>query len=161
MIPTTQHAPTTSKEIFTIKLSALLMELETNSVIAPDSTGISPRLMLSTMFNARLTATVTITDNAISVNRIKIDPRRYCFKTMCPIPGNTRPEGIRQINALSHDERQYRWCPSVLVIRTDRAGAVVTSPATRATIKIEYRYVFSTQATKPRIFDQSHSLHQA
>ena len=53
------------------------MELETSSVIAPDSNGISPPLMLSTMLNAPLTATVTITDNDISVNRIKIDPRRY------------------------------------------------------------------------------------
>ena len=68
------------------------MELETSSVIAPDSTGISPLLMLLTMLNARLTATVTITDNDISVNRIKIDPSRYCFKTMCPIPGNIRPD---------------------------------------------------------------------
>ena len=68
------------------------MALEASSVIAPVSTGISPPLMLSTMLNARLIATVTITDNAISVKRIKIDPRRYCFKTMCPIPGNIRPD---------------------------------------------------------------------
>ncbi len=66
------------------------MELDTSSVIVPYSSGISPPLMLSTMLNARRTATVTITDNAISVKRIKIDPRRYCFKTMCPIPGNIR-----------------------------------------------------------------------
>ncbi len=92
MIPTTQHTPTTIKEIFTIELSALLMELETSSIIAPESIGIAPPSMLSTTLNALLTAIVTTTDNDIRVNRIKIDPRRYCFKIMCPIPGNIRPD---------------------------------------------------------------------
>jgi len=67
MIPTTQHAMTTNKEVFTSKLSVLLMELETSSVIAPDSNGIAPLLMLSTTLRARPTATVTIAENANSV----------------------------------------------------------------------------------------------
>jgi hypothetical protein len=35
---------------------------------------------------------VTITDDAISAEIIRAEPRRYCFKTMCPMPGKTRPD---------------------------------------------------------------------
>ncbi len=92
MTPISQHVPTTSVEIFNIELSAPLVELETSSAMAPTSIGISPLLMLSTMAKACSTAFVTITDKAIRTVSIKIEPRRYCFKTMCPTPGNIRPD---------------------------------------------------------------------
>jgi len=88
-MPISQHATTTSAAIFNTEPSAPVVDLETSSVMAPASTGISPLLILSTMVNACFVAFVTITDRADS---IKIDPRRYCFKTMCPTPGNIRPD---------------------------------------------------------------------
>ena len=91
-MPISQHATTTSAAIFNTEPSAPLVDLETSSVMAPASTGISPLLILSTMVNACFIAFVTITDRAIRADSIKIDPRRYCFKTMCPTPGNIRPD---------------------------------------------------------------------
>ncbi len=91
-MPISQHAPTTSAAIFNIELSAPLVELETSSVRVPVSTGISPLLILSTMVSACFTAFVTITDKSIRAQSIKTEPRRYCFKTMCPTPGNIRPD---------------------------------------------------------------------
>ena len=84
MMPISQHATTTSAAIFNTEPSAPLEDLETSSVMAPASTGISPLLILSTMVNAYFIAFVTITDRAIRVDSSKIDPRRYCFKSMCP-----------------------------------------------------------------------------
>ncbi len=91
-MPMSQHAARAIKEKFTIELSALLMELDTSSEIAPVSTGISPLFILSITVNARLVTTVTIVENAISTASIKIEPRKYCFSSMCPRPGNTRPD---------------------------------------------------------------------
>jgi hypothetical protein len=92
MIPMSQHAPTTSAAIFNIVPSAPLAELETRSAMVPASTGTSPLLILSTMVNACFIAFVTITDKAIKAESIKIEPRRYCFRNMCPTPGNIRPD---------------------------------------------------------------------
>ena len=89
-MPISQHATTTSAAIFNTEPSAPLVDLETSSVMAPASTGISPLLILSTMVKACFIAFVTITDRAIRADSIKIDPRRYCFKTMCPTSGNIR-----------------------------------------------------------------------
>ncbi len=91
-MPRNQQAPTTNAAIFNIKLSLPLMELETSSVMVPVSIGISPLLILSTMVNACSIASVMITMRAIRAESIKIEPRRYFFKTRCPRPGNIRPD---------------------------------------------------------------------
>jgi len=91
-MPISQHAPTTSTAMFIIESSAPLVDLATRSVIAATSAISSPLLILSTMVNACFIAFVTITDRAIRADSIKIEPRRYCFKTMCPTPGNIRPD---------------------------------------------------------------------
>jgi len=91
-MPRSQEAPTTNAAIFNIKLSLPLMELETSSVMVPVSIGISPLLILSTMVNACSIASVMITMRAIRAESIKIEPRRYFFKTRCPRPGNIRPD---------------------------------------------------------------------
>ena len=91
-MPRSQQAPTTNAAIFNIKLSLPLMELETSSVMVPVSIGISPLLILSTMVNACSIASVMITMRAIRAESIKIEPRRYFFKTRCPRPGNIRPD---------------------------------------------------------------------
>ena len=91
-MPRSQQAPTTNAAIFNIKLSPPLMELETSSVMVPASIGISPLLILSTMVNACSIASVMITMKAIRAESIKIEPRRYFFKTRCPRPGNIRPD---------------------------------------------------------------------
>ena len=92
MIPISQHAQMTNVAMFDIEPSEPLVELETTSAMDPVSTGISPLLILSTIAKACLIAVVTITDKAIRADSIKIEPRRYCFKTMCPRPGNIRPD---------------------------------------------------------------------
>jgi len=91
-MPISQHAPTTSTAMFIIESSAPLVDLAIRSVIAAASATISPLLILSTMVNACFIAFVTITDRAIRADSIKIEPRRYRFKTMCPTPGNIRPD---------------------------------------------------------------------
>jgi len=91
-MPIIQTAPKTSAAIFNIKPSAPLVDFETISVMAPASKGISPLLILSTMVTACFIAFETITDRATRADSMKTEPRRYCFKTMCPTPGNIRPD---------------------------------------------------------------------
>jgi len=91
-MPISQHAPTTSTATFIIESSAPLVDLATRSVIAAASARISPLLISSTMVNACFATFVTITNSAVRADSIKIEPRRYRFKTMCPTPGNIRPD---------------------------------------------------------------------
>lgn len=91
-MPISQHAPKIAVAMFDTVLSALLVALETSSAMAPDSRASSPLLILSTMTNASCIAVTTRTDKAITAESIKAKLRRYCFKNMCPAPGNTRPD---------------------------------------------------------------------